>query len=157
MTSYYYILWSRCIVALEANYKKKMMWYDCLTKQSGGEVVYLCTIFVWVSNMIILWYWWYRRYHDCYVLSTILLCLTAKSEVRYHCLSIQFRGELCLPTIWVLCVYLHKCGMVVSLIKSGGYLCITAIWRYCTVYYSTDGMYHDWHLKSCFLSASQGM
>jgi hypothetical protein len=39
----------------------------------------------------------------------------------------------------------------------GGYLCITAIWRYCTVYYGTDAMYHDWYLKSCFLSASQGM
>ena len=25
------------------------------------------------------------------------------------------------------------------------------------MYYGTDGMYHDWYLKSCFLSASQGM
>jgi len=25
------------------------------------------------------------------------------------------------------------------------------------VYYGTDGMYHDWYLKSRFLSASQGM
>ena len=74
-----------------------------------------------------------------------------------HCLSTQFGVELCLPTIWVLHVYLHKCGMVVSLNNSGGYLCITAIWRYCTAYYCTDGMYHDWYLKSCFLSASQGM
>ena len=47
--------------------------------------------------------------------------------------------------------------MVVSLNNSGGYLCITAIWRYCTVYYDTDGKYHDWYLKSRFLSASQGM
>ena len=47
--------------------------------------------------------------------------------------------------------------MVVSLNNLGGYLCITATWRYCTVYYGTDGMYHDWYLKSRFLSASQGM
>ena len=25
------------------------------------------------------------------------------------------------------------------------------------MYYGTDGMYHDWYLKSRFLSASQGM
>jgi len=24
------------------------------------------------------------------------------------------------------------------------------------VYYGTDGTYHDWYLKSCFFSASQG-
>jgi len=99
-----------------------------------------------------IWYWCYLSYHDCYVVSTISLCLPAKSEVRYHCLSTQFGGELCLPSIWVLRVYLHKCGMVVSLNDSGGYLCITAIWRYCMVYYDTDGTYHDWYLKSHVVS-----
>jgi len=28
------------------------MWYGCLTKQLGGKVVYHCTFFGWVSNMI---------------------------------------------------------------------------------------------------------
>jgi len=30
---------------LKENYKKKIMWYGCLTKQLGGEIVYHCTIF----------------------------------------------------------------------------------------------------------------
>ena len=70
-------------------------------------------------------------YHDWYVVSTISLCLTAKSEVRYHCLSTQFGGELCLTTLWVLHVYLHKCGKVVSLKQFGGifvYHCNLEVW-----------------------------
>ncbi len=60
-----------------------------------------------------------------------------KSEVWYHCLSTQFGGEWCLPTIWVLNVnvFLHKFGMVAFLNNSGGYLCITAIWRYSVLWY----------------------
>ena len=99
-------------------------------------------------------------YHDCYVVHNSIYNLAlshCQVEGTVHCLSTQFGAELCFPTIWVLRVYLHKCGMVISLNNSGGYLCITAIWRYCTVYYGTDGMYHDWYLKSRFLSASQGM
>ncbi len=57
------------------------MWYGCLTKQLGGEIVYHCTIFGWVSNMI--WYWCYLSNHDCYVVSAISLCLTAKLKVGY--------------------------------------------------------------------------
>ena len=75
--------------------QKTLMWYGCLTKQLGGKVVYHCTIFGWVSNMI--WYWCHLLYHECYVVSTILLCLTAKSKVRYHCLSTQFGGWIVSP------------------------------------------------------------
>ena len=58
--------------------------------------------------------------------------------------------------IWILRVYLHKYGMVVSLNNSGGYLCKLQFGGIVRCY-GTDGMYHDWYLKSRFLSASQGM
>ena len=92
----------------------------------------------------------------CSTIPTISLGLTAKSKVRYivslHNLGLNCSpfnlGPSCLSTqVWYGC--LSK--------QFGGYLCITATWRYCTVYYGTDGMYHDWYLKSRFLSASQGM
>jgi len=130
-----------------------MMWYGCLTKQLGGEVVYHCTIFGEVSNMI-----WDAIYRTMIAMNYLQSRFVSLPSRRYGRLSLYtIRGWNVSPyNLGPSCLSTQR-GMVVSLNNSGGYLCIIAIWRYCMVCYGTDGMYHDWYLKSCFLSASQGM
>ena len=71
-----------------------MMWYGCLTKQLlGGEVVYHCTVFGWVSNMMV-WYWWYRTMIDSIYNLALSHC---NSEAQYHCLCTQFWGRIVSP------------------------------------------------------------
>ena len=133
--------------------QKKLMWYGCLTKQLGGKVVYHCTIFGWVSNMI--WYWCYLSYHDCYVVSTISLCLTASQmygtvvslhNLGVNCVSLQFGSFMSIYT---------SVGKVVSLNNLGKYLCIAAIWRYGVLWY---WWYIPWLVSTILrcLSATQG-
>ena len=134
--------------------QKKLMWYGCLTKQLGGKVVYHCTIFGWVSNMIctdaiVPWLLCCSIYNlalsHCQVRGTVPLSLYTirgwivspynlgpsclSTQVWYGCLSKQFGG-----------IFVYHCNLEVlyGVLWYVLMVCSIVLFQYCVT--GTEGI-----------------